>query len=62
MRGLAACQSWIWGVPAGAVLAVLLDEIVTSLLRGDVGLDIVAGLSISAALAFGETLAAAWWR
>ena len=43
---------------AGAVLAVLLVEIATSLLKGEVGLDIVAGLSISAALGFGETLAA----
>jgi len=56
--GLGAYQSWIWGVPAGAVLAVLLYEIVTSLLAGEVGLDLVAGISISAALAFGETLAA----
>lgn len=56
--GLAPFQSWIWGVAAGAVLAVLLVEIATSLLKGEVGLDIVAGLSISAALAFGETLAA----
>ena len=56
--GLAAFQGWIWGLAAGAVLAVLLYEIVTSLLAGEVGLDIVAGLSISAALAFGETLAA----
>lgn len=56
--GLSAVQSLIWGVAAGAVLAVLLYEIVTSLLKGEVGLDIVAGLSISAALVFGETLAA----
>ena len=56
--GLGAFQSWIWGLPAGAVLAVLLYEIVTSLMEGEVGLDLVAGLSISAALAFGETLAA----
>ncbi|PZF78605.1 heavy metal translocating P-type ATPase [Aestuariivirga litoralis] len=56
--GLAEAQSWIWGVAAGAVLAVLLYDIVTSLFEGEVGLDIVAGLSISAALAFGETLAA----
>jgi len=41
------------------VLAALLREIVTSLLKGEVGLDIVAGISMSAALAFGETLAAA---
>mgnify|MGYP003343921506 CR=1 FL=1 len=33
--------------------SVLLVEIVTSLLKGEVGLDIVAGLSISAALVFG---------
>ena len=56
--GLGAFQGWIWGLPAGAVLAVLLYEIVTSLMEGEVGLDLVAGLSISAALAFGETLAA----
>ncbi len=41
------------------MLAALLREIVTSLLKGEVGLDIVAGISMSAALAFGETLAAA---
>ena len=41
------------------VLLALLVEIVTSLRRGDVGLDIVAALSMTAALAFGETLAAA---
>jgi len=56
--GLGPFQGWIWGAAAGAVLAVLLVEIVTSLARGEVGLDIVAGLSISAALVFGETLAA----
>lgn len=56
--GLAGMQGWIWGLPAAAILAVLLWEIVTSLVAGEVGLDIVAGLSISAALAFGETLAA----
>lgn len=56
--GLGALQGWIWGLAAAAVLAVLLVEIVSSLARGEVGLDIVAGLSISAALAFGETLAA----
>ena len=40
------------------MLAALLIEIVTSLRRGDVGLDIVAALSMTAALAFGESLAA----
>ena len=56
--GLGPVQGWIWGLAAGAVLAVLLYDIVTSLVAGEVGLDIVAGLSISAALLFGETLAA----
>ena len=55
---LCAYQSLIWGIAAGAVLSVLLFEIVTSLIKGEVGLDLVAGISISAALVFGETLAA----
>jgi heavy metal translocating P-type ATPase len=41
------------------VLAALVLEIVRGLARGEVGLDIVAALSMSAALFFGETLAAA---
>ncbi|MGO4558132.1 heavy metal translocating P-type ATPase [Mesorhizobium sp. 2RAF21] len=49
----------IWLVGVVPVLAVLLVEILRSLWRGEVGLDIVAALSMSAALAFGETLAAA---
>ncbi|WP_341235225.1 heavy metal translocating P-type ATPase [uncultured Sulfitobacter sp.] len=48
---------WVIGVVP--VLVALLVEILRSLSRGDVGLDIVAALSMSAALAFGETLAAA---
>ncbi|MEZ5676502.1 MAG: HAD-IC family P-type ATPase [Thalassovita sp.] len=48
---------WIAGVvPA---LAALVVEILRSLRSGEVGLDIVAALSMSAALVFGETLAAA---
>ena len=38
---------------------MLIVQIVTSLRRGDVGLDIVAALSMTAALVFGEHLAAA---
>lgn len=57
--GFGGFQGLIWGLAAGIVLAALLSEIATSLARGEVGLDLVAGLSISAALAFGETLAAA---
>lgn len=59
LAGLEPLRSWIWGLAAAVVLASLLVQIVTSLARGEVGLDIVAGLSISAALAFGEPLAAA---
>lgn len=48
---------WIIGVvPA---LGALLIEILRSIGRGEVGLDIVAALSMTAALVFGETLAAA---
>jgi cation transport ATPase len=48
---------WIAGVvPA---LAALVVEIIRSLRSGEVGLDIVAALSMSAALVFGESLAAA---
>ena len=46
-----------WTLATAPILAALLIEIVTSLRRGDVGLDIVAALSMSAALAFGEPLA-----
>ncbi len=53
----AAAIAWTLGVLPG--LAALLSEIVRSLARGEVGLDIVAALSMSAALIFGETLAAA---
>ena len=56
-RTEAAGISWTIGVLP--VLAALLAEILCSLRRGEVGLDIVAALSMSAALAVGETLAAA---
>ncbi|WP_296573045.1 heavy metal translocating P-type ATPase [Phreatobacter sp.] len=48
----------LWTVATLIVLIALTLEIVTSLRRGEVGLDIVAFLSMSAALAVGETLAA----
>lgn len=48
-----------WALGALPVLAALLIEILRSLLRGEVGLDIVAALSMLAALIVGETLAAA---
>ena len=46
-----------WTLGTAPVLLGLLIQIVTALRRGDVGLDIVAALSMSAALAFGEPLA-----
>ena len=48
-----------WAAVTLPVLIALLVEIVTSLRRGEVGLDIVAALSMAAALIFGENLAAA---
>ena len=47
-----------WAAATVPVLAVLVGDIVVSLRRGDVGLDIVAALSMLAALVFGEYLAA----
>lgn len=68
LLGLAAgAVLWWWGQDASAatawtlatlpVLASLLVQIALSLRRGDVGLDVVAALSMTAALAFGEPLA-----
>ena len=48
----------IWTAATVPVLVVLLIEILVSLRRGDVGLDIVAALSMLAALVFAEYLAA----
>jgi len=59
LAGLGAWSGPIWAAVTLPVLAALLFEIVTTLRRGDIGLDIVAALSMSAALAFGESLAAA---
>tara|TARA_R110002020_G_scaffold14062_4_gene49951 strand:- start:777 stop:2546 length:1770 start_codon:yes stop_codon:yes gene_type:complete len=46
-----------WTLGTAPVLLGLLVQIVRALRRGDVGLDIVAALSMSAALGFGEPLA-----
>ncbi|HTN98401.1 MAG TPA: heavy metal translocating P-type ATPase [Nordella sp.] len=48
---------WAWMAGTVPVLAALIFEIITSLRRGEVGLDLVAALSMSVALAFGEELA-----
>ena len=59
LGGRAGIAQAVWIAGVLPVLAGLLVEILRSLLRGEVGLDIVAALSMSAALIFGETLAAA---
>src|ERR1019366_8989367 len=59
LAGLGAWSPTIWAAVTLPVLLALLAEIVTSLRRGDLGLDIVAALSMTAALLVGETLAAA---
>ncbi|SFS55304.1 ATPase, P-type (transporting), HAD superfamily, subfamily IC/heavy metal translocating P-type ATPase [Sulfitobacter marinus] len=59
LAGQADLATLLWTVGVVPVLIALLVEILRSLSRGDVGLDIVAALSMTAALVFGETLAAA---
>lgn len=57
--GMSALQHTLWGLAATIILLFLARDIFTSLWRGEFGLDIVAALSMSGALYFGETLAAA---
>ena len=59
LAGFASWSPAIWIAVTVPVLLALLAEIVTSLRSGDLGLDIVAALSMTAALAVGENLAAA---
>jgi cation transport ATPase len=56
--GWAHWASPIWAAATIPVLLALVAEIIISLRRGDVGLDIVAALSMLAALVFAEYLAA----
>ena len=55
--GAAAKADLAWTLATLPILTALLLQIVISLHRGDIGLDIVAALSMSAALAFGQALA-----
>lgn len=59
LLGFSALQEWMWAGFTVPVLVALLYEIAASLSRAEVGLDIVAALSMTAALAIGENLAAA---
>ena len=59
VMGQAALASVVWAGGVIPVLVTLAIEIVRSLAKGEVGLDIVAALSMTAALLFDEMLAAA---
>jgi heavy metal translocating P-type ATPase len=56
-RGEAGSSHLPWTLGTLPVLLALFGQIIASLRRGDVGLDVVAALSMSAALVFGESLA-----
>ena len=58
LLGQAVWQDRVWAAFTIPVLIVLVYDIVSSLRRGEVGLDIVAALSMAAALVVGEELAA----
>ena len=59
LAGLPEPARVAWGGGVVPVLAALCVEMIGCLRKGEFGLDIVAALSMSAALFFGETLAAA---
>jgi heavy metal translocating P-type ATPase len=50
--------AWAWTLPTLIVLGLLLVQVGTSLARGDVGLDLVAVLSMGGALALSQSLTA----
>jgi heavy metal translocating P-type ATPase len=58
LLGQPAWQDRVWAAFTIPVLSVLVYDIVASLRRGEIGLDIVAVLSMAAALVVGEELAA----
>jgi heavy metal translocating P-type ATPase len=55
--GLGSWSGWVWAAATITVLLALLIEIVSSLRRREVGLDVIAALSMTAALVFGQQLA-----
>lgn len=56
--GQPSVASWTWTVATAPILGGLLLEIVRSLPRGKIGLDILAAISMTAGLVLGEPLAA----
>jgi len=59
LAGSGSTADLIWFAGVVPALSALIIEILRSIGRGEIGLDIVAALSMTAALIFGETLAAA---
>lgn len=59
LAGHSALASALWAAGIVPVLVALVAQIVASLSRGEMGLDIVAAISMSGALALGEMLAGA---
>jgi len=59
LAGMGDIANIVWFAGVVPALAALAVEILRSIRRGEVGLDIVAALSMTAAPVFGETLAAA---
>lgn len=59
VAGRPELAGFAWSAGVIPILMALVVEIIRSLSKGDVGLDIVAALSMTAALVFDETLAAA---
>ena len=57
LTGAEVAAATVWGAGMAPALALLLVEIGRQLLRGEAGVDIIAGLSMGGALALGETLA-----
>jgi heavy metal translocating P-type ATPase len=59
LAGRADIAALVWSAGVLPILLALVVEIIRSLAKGEVGLDIVAALSMTVALLFGEALAAA---
>lgn len=57
LAGLADAAGWAWTAGIVPVLTYLLWTIVTSLAKGDIGLDIIAALAMGGAIVGGEPLA-----
>ncbi|PSH63033.1 cadmium-translocating P-type ATPase [Phyllobacterium brassicacearum] len=58
LTNMPSAPQLVWAAATLPVLTALLFQAARSMLRGDFGLDIVAALSMTVALGFGETLAA----